>query len=192
MPWIQLTSPSTTPVSIEEVKNHLRITSSDEDGLIEFYINAATQIVEAKTRRALITRTFRYEQEEFCTEMELPVAPLVSVQTVRYYDTSGVLTTWADTNYFVDTARILGVVKISPTASIPSVQVGSPNAVQINFTAGHGTTADSVPQGLRFVVMLLAGHYFLNRAPVIVGGGSAMEIPATLEYAVDAYKIMSL
>jgi uncharacterized phiE125 gp8 family phage protein len=191
MPWTQLTSPAGLAVNLADVKSHLRVTTSDEDGLLELYINAATQIVESKTRRALISRTFRLELETFQDDIEIPIAPLVSVQSVRYYDSNGTLTTWDSANYLVDATRLLGIVRTASGVSHPSTQLRSPNAVQVNFTAGHGATFDAVPEGLRFIVILLAGHYFLNRAPMIVGGGSAMEIPHTLSYAIDSYRIWS-
>jgi len=188
MSWVQTAAPATSAVNLADVKAHLRITTSDEDGILEAYVNAAIDIVESKTRRAIISRTFRYEQPEFSEDMEIPVAPLVSVQSVQYKNSNGTLTTWDSANYLVDSTSLLGIVRRAAGVGFPTVLLNSPNGVQVNFTAGYGTTFDAVPQGLRFIVLMLAGHYFVNRAPVNIGN-IVNEVPNTLSYAIDAYKI---
>jgi uncharacterized phiE125 gp8 family phage protein len=158
------------------------------------YLQAAVDLVEAKTQRALISRTFRLDLECFPDNrsIKIPVAPLVSVATLQYYTTGGVLTTLASSNYYVDLTAILGEIQLVSGAVFPPTQLSRPNAVQVSFTAGYGASYDLVPAGLRFIVMSLAGHFYLNRAPIVVGGGAAMEVPRTLSYALDAYKIWSV
>jgi uncharacterized phiE125 gp8 family phage protein len=193
MPWIQTAAPAALAVSLSELKAHLRLTTTDEDALLVMYANAAINYVETKTRRMLISRTFRLELKDFPTggDIEIPIAPLVSVQSVQYYDTSDALITWASSNYYVDATSILGRVVLTASSTYPATEDYRPNAVQVNFTAGYGTSYSDVPEGLRFIVMMLAGHFFMNRSPVIVGGGAGMEVPKTLNYAIDSYKIWS-
>jgi uncharacterized phiE125 gp8 family phage protein len=154
------------------------------------YVRAATHVVESKTGRALISRTVRLEEPFFPRSdypIFLPLSPLVSVQNVLYYY-GGNEFTWSASSYYVDTTSIRPRVMVRENQSYPTADDRF-DAVRVNFTAGYGDSYTSIPEGLRFVVIALASHYFLNRAPVVVGGGSAMDIPKTLDFAMDAYKI---
>jgi len=50
--------PTTEPLSLDEVKEHLRIESSAEDALLQVYIEAVREICEHNTSRVLITQTW--------------------------------------------------------------------------------------------------------------------------------------
>lgn len=190
----QLTDPGELAVDLHELKAHLRLTSSDEDATVELYVRAATSLVERNTGRALISRTYRLDESAFPCHgkpIELPVAPLASVEGVQYYDTAGTLQTWSSSEYHVDVTSVLG--KLSPRSGYvyPSVEPARPNAVQVSFTAGYGASYENVPEGLRFVVFLLAAHFFRTRTPVNIGN-IVNEIPYTLRFALDAYKVLTI
>ncbi len=191
MSWIETSVPSALPISLSELKASLRVTYTEEDALLQMYAKAATHIVETKTGRALINRTAKLELPYFPDDdcpILIPRAPLVSVQSIQYYDGSDTLTTWNASNYLVDLTSLRPKIYVRDGQTYP-VTDDRFDAVTVNFTIGYGETFNSVPEGLRFIVMALTSHYFLNRAPVIVGGGSAMDIPKTLDFAMDAYRI---
>ncbi|NDC98941.1 MAG: phage gp6-like head-tail connector protein [Betaproteobacteria bacterium] len=57
--------PATEPLSLDEVKEHLRIDSSAEDALLQMYMEAAREICEHHTARALITQTWETTFDRF-------------------------------------------------------------------------------------------------------------------------------
>jgi uncharacterized phiE125 gp8 family phage protein len=190
MPWTETAAPSALAINLEDLKSHLRVTSNDEDGLLSIYAKAAAQLFETNTRRRLISRTFRWEQPDFptdCHGIELPFAPVSAVSSVQYYDTAGTLTTWGASNYYLDTVSLPPRVTLRPNKTYPTVQHDRPNGVQVNFTAGYGANYQSVPEGIQWAVMLLAGHMWTTRAPV--ASTTMSDVPKTLGYAIDAYKI---
>ncbi|MBX9580482.1 MAG: phage head-tail connector protein [Gemmataceae bacterium] len=193
MPWTELAPPAAPAVSLSDLKDHLRLTSNDEDGLVAFYAQAASQVFEAKTRRRLIQRQFRWEQPDFPgveddLGIELPFGPVQAAGlVVQYYGTAGSLQTLAGTDYYLDATRLLPRVVLLPFRTFPAVQDDRPNGVQVTFTAGYGPTYQSVPEGMRWAVMLLAAHMYTTRTPV--GAAALADVPKTLGYAVDAYKI---
>ena len=191
MAWSETSPPASLAVPVSDLSDHLRLSSSDQDRLLEFYLMAAASVIERKTRRLMIERTVRYEADSFCNTIELPVAPVTSVQSVEYYDSSGTLSTLSTSDYQADLTRLLATVSPRPLGQFPATQSGRTGAVRVNFTAGYGPTPDDVPAGLRMAVLFLAAHYHINRAPV---DSSTMlgEVPLTLKYAVDAYAIPSL
>jgi uncharacterized phiE125 gp8 family phage protein len=55
------------------------------------------------------------------------------------------------------------------------------DAVQVEFTAGYGDTADTVPATARQVVKLLLSHWYENREGVLTG-----TISKPLEFAISS------
>jgi|688.fasta_scaffold39623_4 uncharacterized phiE125 gp8 family phage protein len=194
MPHIQTSQPGALAVNLIDLKNHLRLTTSDEDPLLTLYLRAATATVESKTRRVLVSRTYRLELEEFpgADEIILPVGPVSTVASVQYRDRGGDLQTLDPEKYFLDVTPTLGRVVRKEGVTWPDTQVNRPDGVRVSFTAGYGSSYMAIPEALRFVVMLMASHFYTNRVPVDVGGSAGQEIPLLLCYAMDSYKILSL
>ena len=158
-----VTAPATEPITYEQAKAHLRVDTDDEFDLIDNLIKASRQYCETFTHRAFITQTWDDKRDGFPSDEEsitLPLAPLISVTSVTYTSTAGVLTTWASTNYTVDApvgpeaerGRIIPVYGVS----YPSVR-DIENAVTIRFIAGYGG-ASSVPAGIKTAMKLLVEH----------------------------------
>lgn len=192
MAWRELTAPPARPVSFDVAKQHMRLNGHDEQAYVELLIDAATKVVESQTRRALIARSFRLHLDRFPDgrEIELPVAPVQSLASVKYTDGLGVLTTWADANYALDQRSLVGRVVLADGVSWPTGLLVAPNAVEVDFTAGYGTTEASVPQPLRAAILFLVAHWYENREAV--NAGSVNEVPKTFDYALGGYKIVSV
>lgn len=173
-----ITGPSVEPLDLEEVKKHLRFGSTTEDSLIDAWISAARQYFEDQTGRQLITATWEYWLDQFPGdgEIELPHPPLqpqadgppaTGVVSVKYRDTSGVLQTWAASNYVVVAPQgpqaSRGRVTLADGITWPSTQPIA-GAVQIRYTAGYGRAAGDVPELIRTALYMLVGHFHRHRA----------------------------
>lgn len=194
MPWQEITAPSVLAVNLAEARAHLRVTSQDENTLIETYVAAAVRMVESRTRRAFVQRSFLFVADDFpeWDTIELPVSPLVSVTYVKYIATDGVLTTYSSTNYAVDTVSPFGRVVLAQGATWPVVKTDYPNAVQVTFVAGYGTDDRATPAAAKAAILHLAAHLYENRTPVEVGAGAAVEVPITLQYALDTERLFAV
>ncbi len=172
--WTLKTPPVFEPVTLQDGKDHLRVSSEDENGLIHTYLMAARQWVEAYTERALCTQTWQMSLEGFPRELWLPrSSPLQSITFVKYYDADNVLQTWNAANYY--TASFHEPAQIMPTqaATFPG-HYCRPDAVQVEYVSGYA--ADACPEALRLAVLELAAHYYENREAVVVGT-TAVEAP---------------
>jgi uncharacterized phiE125 gp8 family phage protein len=57
--------PTTYPVDLATAKNFLRVTTSNDDVLIQTLVQAATAVVEAFTGRSIATKTYRQSLDSF-------------------------------------------------------------------------------------------------------------------------------
>jgi uncharacterized phiE125 gp8 family phage protein len=59
MASIMLTGPAAEPLTLAEAKDFLRVTQDDDDSVVAALIASARILVEAQTRRALMTQQWR-------------------------------------------------------------------------------------------------------------------------------------
>ena len=179
------TAPATEPVTLDEVKRHLRIelADSDHDLLLTDLMEAARSRCEAFLNRRLVTQTLDYFVDAFPAQdfIELPGGRLASVTSLKYTDSDDVETTWTATNYFASTTAEPGRLNLAFNISWPTATLKPRDAVVVRYVAGYGA-ASAVPLGIRAGIMLAIGHLFHNRSEVVVQQGvTAIELPQASE-----------
>lgn len=179
-----VTAAAELPVTRAEAKAHLRVDGTDEDSLIDALIAAATSHLEGRNGvlgRALVTQTWDYRVDGFPGAgsgwIELPLPPLQSVTSVKYLDETNTEQTLDAARYVVETGHVHGYVRPAYGLTWPGT-LDEANAVRIRFVAGFGA-ATAVPQPLKHAILLLVGHWFVNREAVGAAG-------APMPIAVDA------
>jgi len=162
-------TPTTEPVRVDELQEFGRIDDDAAGEVLEAFIVAARQQVEAMLNRALINRTvvayFDDWPENVNGEqpyMYLPVAPVGTVLSVKYYDDDNTLQTLDSAEYNVDTVGEPGRVRLASGATWPTIKDRT-NAIEITYTAGYGTAATDVPQAIRIAIMAAALDVFEHR-----------------------------
>ena len=117
-----VTAPNEEPVTLNEAKDWLRVSGSEEDFLINSLIVTARQNVEAFLQRAVITQTWELGLDEFpsCKKLTLPFPNLQSVGSVKYYDSENSLQTLDPSSYQVVTSSLPGLVERNWDTSWPT------------------------------------------------------------------------
>lgn len=179
-----IAGPLQEPLGLEEAKRFLRITSNEEDDVVQALIQAARKRVERGTELALITQTVEVKVDGFwgSCALELPMPPLQSVESIQYVDQDGVLQTLDPTTYSVSTHRRPGRVWLAYGKSWPATR-DVPEAVTITFKAGFGDDQAALlaqAPNLVHAVRMLTAHYDRHREAVITGTISS-EIPEGVE-----------
>ncbi len=174
------TEPTEEPVSLAEAKLHCRIDGTEEDSYINALIVAARRHVESRLGQALCETAFVLRLDSFpCGVLELPNAPLISVENVKCIDVNGTEQTVATTVYDVDIASRPGRLRPKFGQFWP-VTRSQMNSVSVEFTAGYGDAAD-VPKTIKQAILLLVGHWYKTREVVNIGN-----IVTVIPVAVDA------
>ncbi len=192
--WTQVTGPVAEPLSLEEIKEHLRVDAADEDALIADYIAAARGAAEAYTGRAFVTQTWQAHFTGWPADgvLELPLPPLQSVAWVKYTPVlagggAGVLTTLSASVYRVVTALEPGCVVLAPNQSWPSETLDAGLPVVVQFVCGYGAAA-AVPAGVKQALRWLVGHMSENREAVTMATSSPQQVPMSARWALDPHR----
>ncbi len=139
-----VTPPAVEPVTPENAKLHARIDLDVEDALVARWITAAREYAEEHTGRAWVNQTLLLTLDAWPCEAEvcLPREPVSAVNSVKYRDTDGGLTTLAaDDDYQVWLEHSPPIVAPAPQTVWPALQTGRKKAVEIEFVAGYGAAS---------------------------------------------------
>jgi uncharacterized phiE125 gp8 family phage protein len=164
MRLIKITDATIEPVTVAEVKLHTHISHAVEDALLADLITAGRQAIELYQNRAWLEQTFELQFDDFpCKPFDVPRPPLVSVESLKYLTTDGILNTYDITNLLIDTKGTPGRVSLKDTASWPIANLETIGAVRMEYTAGY-STADEVPASVKHAIYVYVGWAVANRA----------------------------
>lgn len=170
---VRTVEPTEEPVTIDEVKLHLRVDGSEEDAHIMNLITAAREYAEEVTWRAFCTQTWRMYLDCWprSNQVGIPRAPLQSVSAFSYVDENGDETTISSSTYIVSGyGHEKGALTLKRDFSWPNVTLQEVDGLRIEFVSGYGDPSD-VPQRVKQALLLLIGHWYENREDIVVSPG---------------------
>jgi uncharacterized phiE125 gp8 family phage protein len=158
--------------------------TSVENDLIEALITSARQYAEDFQRRAYITQTWELWLDDWPEGdyIQIPLPPLQSVSSVKYYDTDDTENTFSTDDYFVDTKSEPGRVSLNYGEVWPTTTLRPANGVCVTFVAGYGDNRSDVPKKVKQAMLLLISGWYENRESYHATGGIPKEAP----FAVNA------
>ena len=173
LPRKVIAGPAQEPLTLEEAKRFLRITTDAEDEVVAALVAAARKRIERGTELALITQTVEVKLDGFwgSCAIDLPMPPLQEVVSIQYLDGAGALQTLPADTYKVSTHRRPGRVWLASGKSWPATRP-QPEAVTVTFKAGFGDDPAALlakAPNLVQAVRLLVGHYDQHREAVLAG-----------------------
>lgn len=186
--WASVTvqvPPASDPVTVGQVKSHLRFQHADDDALIADLISAAVALIDGPSGIgfAMMAQTWRLSLDCFPAGcITLPGAPIASVSTVNYVDPDGATQIVPSSDYVVGLAS--EPVRIEPVNSWPAAksQVG---AVWVDYELGVADAAD-VPADLVLCLKLLVAHWFYN--PQAVTENAPSVVPFGVKERLQAHR----
>lgn len=166
-------------VTVDDLKDHLRVDFPDEDDLIEGIGLAVTSYLDGwngHLKRALLDQTWDMKLSAFpCGPIEIPLPPLIEVESIRYVDSDG-----ATQTFDLDDCHITGIggdggkIYLVDGASWPTLGAGWPEPVTVRFRAGYLDTSvspavNNVPKSIVAAIKLTVGNLYENRESNVVG-----------------------
>lgn len=142
-----VTQPTSEPVTLTEVKDHLRIDHNDQDVLLIGLLKTARQYLEEVCGRAFMTQTrsAAFKDWPVGDVFHLPFPPVQSVSSIVYTDTDGTDHTFSSSCYSSDIYSEPARVVLGYGETWPSTAIHNPDyPIEIQYVCGY-TSANSVP-----------------------------------------------
>lgn len=153
---VRIAAPDDPVVSLAAVKRHLRVDFDDDNLVLEALRDAATDHLDGWggiLGRALVRQTWRQDFGGFhaCEKLRLPLVPVMSVDSVKYYDGDNEQQDLADSVWQILTDALGPYLALKPDQTWPSTYSRA-DAVSVTFVAGYGDGED-VPHALQVAIL---------------------------------------
>jgi len=150
------------PLNLATAKEHLRVSGTDEDTLIQIYIDAALAMTEQflwrKLQLQVIEEVYPYFMNRFDTSY-----PINSITSIKYFDESETEQTLTVADYYevYDNAKSKNSIYKVGTLETPSIWLDKAFPVEITYQTGFAD--DTVPKPIINAMLLLVGEMYENR-----------------------------
>jgi uncharacterized phiE125 gp8 family phage protein len=153
--------PAIEPVTLQEVKNHVRVLDMDFDAELTAMITAARQFVENYLNQSLITQTWLKFLNEWPKDgiIKLHKTPLQSVDAIYYVSTDAETELLPEAAYTTDIISQPAIVKVTEKPELLDIL----NPIMIQFVCGYGSKGSDVPQSIKHAILLFIAHLFEHR-----------------------------
>jgi uncharacterized phiE125 gp8 family phage protein len=184
----EITPPTEEPLSVDEVRVHLRLgdiddadsLSDDDTAWIESKIKAAREYVEDFVGFPLTDGVYGYALDAFDDILDIP-AGFDSLEAITYLDEDHAVQTLDEDEYLVDDwSRVVYPAETWPTISTRA------DAVRLHVRGKY--TADTVPESIKHAMLLLVGHWYEVREASSVGQAVTLT-PLAVESLLRPYRI---
>jgi uncharacterized phiE125 gp8 family phage protein len=157
------TAPAQRVVSLNALKDFLRIDTSDDDNLLTSLLKAAEQRLEKESELKFVNQTWEIYFDSFPLRMKneawwdgvregaitqlydrtkgeinLPFGPISSFTSLSYFPEDGSEETYPASNYVVDDIGYRGRIRLKTGSIWPAVVLRPLNAVKIEAVFGFG------------------------------------------------------
>ena len=156
-----LIGPQIEPISVTDLKAHLRIDNAAEDAVLNSLITTARLQIEAALALALITQswTLTFDRWPRRASVELPISPVQQITSVTVAQSGGPVT-MLPSAYILD-GQSIGARLIARDHWPQPSDVA--RGIEIQLVAGFGATPTDVPAAIRQALLVLAAHWYTRR-----------------------------
>ena len=161
MTYVQTTPPAAEPLTLAEVKAHLRLDDEAEDALLLSLAKTAREHLEREIGLCLMAQSWRLCLDDWPADGVIRIAksPVQAIQTITVYDADGVPLHVSLEDHLLDgegrPARLWLRDPPSPGRAL--------NGIEIDFSAGYGEAGTDVPDTLKRAMLIDVGHMFAFR-----------------------------
>jgi len=185
---VLVTAPSKPVLTIEAVKENLRIGHDDDQTLLVGLIEAVTSYLDGPygiLRNCLIDQVWAVNARKW-RSVRLGLGNIQSIDLVKYWPADGEEElTMEPSAYMVDEDAHGAFLVL--TGDVPAL-ANRRDAVTAHFKAGYGATPDKVPAAVRQAMHLLVGHYY-KHSEAVISGTRPTELPMGVRALLAPYRL---
>lgn len=175
------TAPSQEPITLQELKEHLKLDDSQDERILRFYIETARRFAEEHMGRSLVSQTLTLFIDAFDeladplwegtktgpylnyykNYIDLPRPPVISVTSVSTFNDEDTESTLDSSKYYVDNVREPARIVLRQGETFPTA-LRVANAIKVVYTSGYSSIYN-IPEPIRIGIMQHATHLFEHR-----------------------------
>jgi uncharacterized phiE125 gp8 family phage protein len=147
-------------VTVPMAKAHLSVSHTRDDTMIEAQINSAIAFLDGPQGylgSAIAAQKWRYQFGAFSDPLRLPIGPVISIDALSYWDTTGAIVQMDLATVYLFGDAVSPYVR--PIGHFPSDVRTRDDAVTIDLTVGRA----SVPDQLVSAALLIVGQLYRHR-----------------------------
>ncbi|TDW21066.1 putative phiE125 gp8 family phage protein [Rhizobium azibense] len=170
-----ITAPANQPVTLQDVKKHLRVFFTDDDEYLTALIKAATSHLDGYQgilNRCIVSQQWQVTRCNWCRKIETLFTDTTGA-VIKYFDADNVEQTVNAASYQV----YPDYIRFNNDFVFPALNSNRDDAISITTTHGYAEP----PESLLLAIKILIAHWYRNREPVTFGG-----IPAKIPFSVAA------
>lgn len=184
MTYALIHPPQAEPLTLAEVKAHLRLDAGEEDALFAALIRTAREHLERVTGLCLLRQTWRLYLDGWPPGDVIPIGkgPVQAIETILVFDGQGRSTDITAADRLLDgEARPARLWLRDPSAPGRAM-----NGIEIDFIAGYGEAGTDVPDTLKRAMLMHVAQMFAFRGAVTLENQPA-GVPAGYERLVSPF-----
>jgi uncharacterized phiE125 gp8 family phage protein len=164
MTYVLIDPPSAEPLTLAQVKAHLRIEHDDEDALLQSLAATARQHLERETGLCLLVQHWRLYLDLWPKGgvIEIARGPVQAIESVTVYGADGEASDVSLEDHLLDGASRPARLWLRD----PKTPGRALNAIEIDFTAGFGEAGADVPSPLMRAMLIHVGFMYGFRGVV--------------------------
>jgi len=176
--------PSHEPVTLSDLKQHLRLSGNDDDVSLVGLAMAARHALEARAGIAFLQQQWIYHPPRCHGDIILPITPVASIDLVQWNKNDASIPLVRDVDY-IETTGQFGRIQINNSKNIYS----DFKNLEIRFTAGY-LEESQIPPELRHSIRLLTAHFYENRESA--AEQRVFSIPRSIDALIAPYRRISV
>ena len=163
-----ITGPASEPITLSEAKAYARVDTSADDMVLNDLIGGMRSLFERSTGLILMHQTWELVFDYWPMQSvgrriaTFPLRPISSVSSVVVDGGAVSETTFPSSDYSVDSSVFPPRLIEAEGAQWPAPQL-SYGGIKINFQAGFGASAASVPSDIKMVLLCMVSEAYERR-----------------------------
>ena len=163
---VLVNDPSTKVVEVADIKAQLRIDTNDENDLLGYYIDAATDMAENYCNRHFITHQYKLYFNE-----QVQTASLIFPNCTLEETGSNKPINWLDENgaaqssdkAYIDAFSNPSLAYLSSDFPGTTLKDNAANTFYFWFNTGYGTASSDVPEAIKQAIKLIVADMYYFR-----------------------------
>ena len=182
MKTVLVTSSTGEPITLEDLKAHLRIMpgETEDDEYLRVLISMSREYVEEVTNKKLMPQTWKLYIDAWpgSDYIQLPYGKVRSVPStgIVYTNSTGDSTTFSSTAWSASTASNPGRVYLKYDSDWPTVTLDNKDPISVEFRCGYSTRA-AIPASIKHAMKIICADHYETRESIVTGMTVTASIP---------------